>query len=183
MMEMTPGIRPMVCRTEGRLRIPMPTWLVKKMRVVCGYGWSVTTSCRRRQANGTNERKTYADHAQLVSSTIVVLDLTYDVAIVAVIRAQCTLILVRGMLVVTHGGGIKRVSVRRWRATIVDMGRHGSGWCSASRRDDTRRMGSRLWQHAPPNTVEDNRKREGPFMMEDHVILSIDGQGRRRQSD
>jgi len=30
----TPGIIPIVCIIPGRLRMPMPTWLVKKMRAV-----------------------------------------------------------------------------------------------------------------------------------------------------
>jgi hypothetical protein len=32
---MTPGIKPMVCSIAGRLRIPIPTWFVKKIKAVC----------------------------------------------------------------------------------------------------------------------------------------------------
>lgn len=34
MMVKMPGIMPIVCIIPGRLRIPMPTWFVKKMRAV-----------------------------------------------------------------------------------------------------------------------------------------------------
>ena len=34
LLVMIPGIKPIVCSIAGRLRIPMPTWLVKKIKAV-----------------------------------------------------------------------------------------------------------------------------------------------------